>query len=170
MESGSEFELKVVRVRLVEEPPFYSKQKLSSPQAVLDVVGEELESYDRELFCILNMDAKMRAVNLNIVSMGTLNHSLVHPREIFKSSILSNALGIILIHNHPSGDCTPSQTDMDVTKRLEESGEILGIPVIDHIIVGERAKLFSFYDNGLITRKGANLLVAEKNASYGRTR
>ena len=116
MESGSEFELKVVRVRLVEEPPFYSKQKLSSPQAVLDVVGEELESYDRELFCILNMDAKMRAVNLNIVSMGTLNHSLVHPREIFKSSILSNALGIILIHNHPSGDCTPSQTDMDVTK------------------------------------------------------
>lgn len=154
-------EIKVVSVRLVEEQPLYSRKEIESVADVLDVVGVELSKYDRELFCVLNMRTRNQVINMNIVSMGTLNKSLIHPREVFKSAILSNAAGIMLIHNHPSGNCTPSELDIDVTKVLEESGNLLGIPVVDHIIIGDRG-IFSFCENDMLACNQKKTCVAEK--------
>ena len=88
-------ELQIVNIRLVREPSIYSEKQLDSPQAVLELMSKELAQYDREIFCILNMKSNGQVINMNMVSMGTLDAALVSPREVFKSSILSNASGII---------------------------------------------------------------------------
>lgn len=129
-------ELDVVNIRLVKEPSLYSTKPLNSPEAVLELMAEEMSSYDREVLCILNLKANSQVINMNIVSVGTINSALVNPREIFKSSILSNACAIIAIHNHPSGNIMPSREDVNITKRLKMSGAILGIDLLDHIIIG----------------------------------
>lgn len=132
----SENELKVVNIRLVKEPSMYGEKPIKTPQDAAEIMAQELSQYDREVFCILNLKSDGHVINMNIVSMGTLNSSIVSPREVFKSSILSNAAGIIAIHNHPSGNLSPSQDDIETTKRLNECGEILDIKLVDHIIVG----------------------------------
>lgn len=138
-------ELEVVNIRLVKEPFIYSDKILDSPQAVVKLMEKELAQYDREAFCILNMKTDGQVINMNIVSVGTVNSSLVNPREVFKSSILSNASGIIAIHKHPSGNIKPSREDRNITKRLKECGELMGIELLDHIIIGgTNGKMFSF--------------------------
>ena len=111
-------ELQVVNVRLVKEPSLYSPEPVTSPEDVLRVIANELATYDREVFAILNLKSNGQIINLNICSMGTLNASLVSPREVFKSSILSNAASFIAVHNHPSGNTNPSYEDIETTKRL----------------------------------------------------
>ena len=91
----------------------------------------------QEVFGILILNTKNKVVAVHEVSRGTLNSSMVHPREIFKPAVLHNAAGIICFHNHPSGDTVPSKEDIEVTERLVAAGEILGIIVMDHIIVGD---------------------------------
>ncbi len=131
-----ENELEVVNIRLVREPSLYSEQILDSPQAVVELMAKELSQYDREVFCILNMKNNGQVINMNLVSVGTINASLVIPREVFKSSILANASAIIGLHNHPSGNVKPSKEDMIVTRKLQKCGQLLGIELLDHIIVG----------------------------------
>ena len=128
-------ELKVVSIRLVDEPPLFSSSQLTSPKEVFELMGRELQTYDRELFCVLNLRTNNQVINMNVVSVGTLNTALAHPREVFKSAILSNADGIILLHNHPSGSCAPSREDCRDTKRLMQARQLMGIPVKDHVIV-----------------------------------
>ena len=128
--------LDVVNIRLVKEPSLYSTKQLNSPEAVLELMAEEMSSYDREVLCILNLKANGQVINMNIASVGTVNAAVVCPREIFKSSILSNACAIIALHNHPSGKILPSKEDVEITKRLKMSGAILGIDLLDHIIIG----------------------------------
>ena len=125
-------ELEVVNIRLVKEPSLYSEQMLDSPQAVVELMAKELSQYDREVFCILNMKNNGQVINMNLVSVGTINASLVIPREVFKSSILSNASAIIGLHNHPSGNVKPSKEDMIVTRKLQKCGQLLGIELLDH--------------------------------------
>lgn len=149
MKTTSNSELKVVSIRLVPEPSWFSREKLNTPEEVAMFLSEELSQYDRELFCILNLDTKNHVINMNIASMGTLNASLVSPREVFKSSILSNAASVILAHNHPSFDVTPSKDDILVSKRLIDAGEIIGISVLDHIIVGAAGKYLSMREKQL---------------------
>ena len=96
----SAHELKVVSIRLVDDPPLFSKKGIKTSRDVIEVMGAELRKYDRELFCVLNLRTKGQVINMNIVSMGTLNLSLIHPREVFKSAVLSNAFSILLLHNH----------------------------------------------------------------------
>lgn len=86
---------------------------------------------------MLSMDNQQKPLAMEIISIGTVNMAPVNPREVFKHAILANAANIIIIHNHTSGECTPSLSDMELTKRLIEAGEILGIPVVDHIIIGD---------------------------------
>ena len=102
-----ENELEVVNIRLVKEPSLYSEQTLDSPQAVVELMAKELSQYDREVFCILNMKNNGQVINMNLVSVGTINASLVIPREVFKRSILANAFELIGIHNHHSGNVKP---------------------------------------------------------------
>lgn len=117
------------------------------------VIAEELKTYDREVFAVLNLKTNGQAINLNICSMGTLDTSVVSPREVFKSCILSNSAAFIAVHNHPSGNLTPSQEDRDVTKRLLSCSELLGVKMLDHIIIaGETGKMYSFKSEGELDR------------------
>ena len=144
-------ELQIVNIRLVREPSIYSERQLDSPQAVLELMSKELAQYDREIFCILNMKSNGQVINMNMVSMGTLDAALVSPREVFKSSILSNASGIIAIHNHPSGNIMPSKEDVLLTKRLRKCGSLMGIELLDHvIIVGTSGEMFSFKEKNML--------------------
>lgn len=151
MAKKKENELKVVNIRLVKEPSLYSAEPIKTPQDVLDMVAKELATYDREVFAILNLKTNGQIINLNICSVGTLNASMISPREVFKSSILSNAAAFIAIHNHPSGNATPSEEDKDATKRLMECGKMMDIRMLDHIIVaGETGEMTSFKSQGLL--------------------
>jgi DNA repair protein RadC len=96
-----------------------------------------LSGKDKEHFMILHLDSKSRVIKDEIISIGTLNASLVHPREVFKSAIKESANAIVLLHNHPSGDAKPSKVDEDVTNRLNETGKLLKIKIVDHVIIGK---------------------------------
>ena len=148
------YEMEVVNIRLVKEPSWYSKEPLNSPEKIAEFMSQELRSYDREVFCILNLTTDAKVINMNIVSMGTINASLVSAREVFKSSILSNAASIIAVHNHPSGNLYPSQNDMLITNKLMQAGELLGIELLDHIIVGGgKGEYYSFHTHNLLLDK-----------------
>ena len=96
-----------------------------------------------EALVVMTLDTKNKVTSLTVVSLGSLNSSIVHPREVFKTAILANAATIILGHNHPSGRPEPSKKDIQITKRLRECGDILGIELIDHVIIGEDNKYIS---------------------------
>lgn len=148
------YEMEVVNIRLVKEPSWYSKEPLNSPEKIAEFMSQELGSYDREVFCILNLTTDAKVINMNIVSMGTINASLVSAREVFKSSILSNAASIIAVHNHPSGNLYPSQNDLLITKKLMQAGELLDIELLDHIIVGGgKGEYYSFHTHNLLLDK-----------------
>lgn len=130
------YQVKLVR----EESANYEVEKnIKSPLAAKNIINTVLELNNEcvEKFGILALDTKNNVIGIHIISIGSLNASIVHPREVFKAAILNNACSIILFHNHPSGDVTPSNEDIETTKRLVESGKIMGITVFDHIIVGE---------------------------------
>ena len=99
---------------------------------------------------VLMLDTKNRVIGINTVSVGILDSALVHPREVFKPAILCNASSIILAHNHPSGDPSPSFEDQRVTKRIKEAGDLLGIEVLDHVVVGEQGRFCSLKERGMM--------------------
>ncbi|MGI5901534.1 MAG: RadC family protein [Desulfitobacteriia bacterium] len=124
--------------RSVSSDPF-TRPTINSPADVAGLVMEEMRNLDREHFRIMYLNTRNNVLGIASVSIGTLNSSLVHPRECFKEAIRRNANTVILIHNHPSGDPTPSTEDLGITKRLVEAGKILGIEVLDHVIIGDKA-------------------------------
>jgi len=112
------------------------KPKITSPLDVVDLVME-MQFLDKEHFKVITLSTKNHVIGIEEVSIGSLNSSIVHPREVFKRAVEKSAASVILIHNHPSGDPEPSKEDIQVTNRLVKAGEILGIEVLDHIIIGE---------------------------------
>ena len=143
--------IQVVNIRMVKEPSLYSAEKIRTPDDAIRVIAEELATYDREVFAVLNLKTNGQPINLNICSMGTLDASVVSPREVFKSCILSNSAAFIALHNHRSGSISPSQEDRDVTKRLLSCSELLGVRMLDHIIIGgETGEIYSFKSEGLL--------------------
>ena len=139
------YELKVVRER---KSGYGEKRRISCSADVVQAFRERFEKADREEFLVLLLDAKNKLLGFNVVSVGSLTSSLVHPREVFKPAILANAASIILLHNHPSGDPIPSAEDLHITGRLKKTGEIMGIRVLDHIIIGNCGAFVSFMDDG----------------------
>lgn len=125
------------------------KITLNSAGAVVKYLQEKLKGEQKEHFFVLSLDSRNQLLKISDVSVGTVNASLVHPREVFKEAIQVSASQIILVHNHPSGDPEPSEDDLEITKKLVESGKILGIEVLDHIIIGKNSFL-SFKDRNLI--------------------
>lgn len=121
---------------------------VSSPDAIYSYMLTRMKSYQKEVFICLHLDSKNRIISEDVVSVGTLNRSLVHPREVFKKAVKNGAASILVVHNHPSGDPQPSMEDKQVTRRLREVGEIMGIPLLDHIIIA-RDKRFSFREEGI---------------------
>ena len=161
--------LDFVRIKLISEKRLYSEEELTSSQKVVQFISKELAECDREVLCILNCNAKCQVINMNVVSMGSLTETLVTGRELFKSAILSNARGMILIHNHPSGDCTPSKQDVLVTERLVACGELIGITVLNHIILG-RGTYLSMKEANMMPdgKKIYNEIAVENRAEYGK--
>ena len=141
----------VVRVRMVKERELpYAMEEIDGPEKVAAFIRKFLAGADREYLLVLSMDNIGKLAAIEVVSIGTVNAALAEPREIFKHAILANAAGIVMVHNHTSGRCVPSSEDMEITKRIEKAGKILGIPLMDHIIVGDG--YFSFRTEGLLEK------------------
>ena len=122
--------------------------RFTAPSQVSDTF-QFLMKETKEMFLTLHLDGKNRIICMDIVSVGSLNQSIVHPRSVFMTACLSNAAAIILVHQHPTGDPTPSSEDIAITRRLKEAGEIMGIKILDHIIVGD-GEYLSFVERGLL--------------------
>lgn len=150
MSSRKPYKLDRVAIRMVKEPPLYSSEPLRSPEAAVKVIADMLRQYDREAFCIVNLRNDLSPINMNIVSTGTLNASLAHPREILKSAVLSNASATMLFHNHPSGNLMPSQEDIEITDRMSKLFAMAEMPLLDHIIIGNGDQYYSFKENSIM--------------------
>lgn len=122
---------------------------IDSARAAASHVPAEVRSAKKEHFLVMILNARRQLLKLETVSIGTLSASLVHPREVFSPAIVAGAAAVVVLHNHPSNDPTPSSEDRDVTRRLQRAGELLGIPVADHVIVAE-SSFFSFREHGIL--------------------
>jgi DNA repair protein RadC len=139
----------IVNVKLVKENSVLYKRKIGSPTDAVELIRDFIENSDREQLIVCCLDTKNQPTAIHTVSIGSLNSSIVHPREVFKAAILANASSIIIYHNHPSGDSSPSSEDINITTRLKESGKIIGIELLDHIIVGDN-NFVSIKEKGII--------------------
>ncbi|MCB5397640.1 JAB domain-containing protein [Intestinibacter bartlettii] len=150
MENKHAKRVDIVSIKMVREGSTkYENRKIETPFDAYVLLKNFLEDSDREKLLVVCLDTKNQPINICTVSVGTLNSSLVHPREIFKTAILSNSNQIMLAHNHPSGISAPSNEDKAMTNRIKDAGVILGIELIDHIIIGSN-EYFSFKENRLM--------------------
>ncbi len=131
------------------DPSVPYRESLCSSGNVVQYYQSRMKDVKKEIFHCVLLDTKNKVIRDDVVSIGSLSASIVHPRETFKAAIRESAAAVIFVHNHPSGDTKPSQEDILLTRRLVQAGEVLGIRVLDHIIVGDGAH-FSFKDNGLM--------------------
>jgi DNA repair protein RadC len=135
--------------RILSQSKWMSDKKITSPQDVAEIFIPLLADEVKENFIVVCLNSANKIIKYEKISVGNLNSSVVHPREIFKTAIENNSASIILMHNHPSGNPEPSQTDISVTKRIAEAGKIMDIPVFDHIIIAGNSFL-SFVERRLI--------------------
>lgn len=143
--------LDVVAVRLVKQEPILSGHKIETAEDAVAAVGDFLCELDREVLCVINMKSDGTPVSCNFASVGVLNGCTASAREIFKSSILSNAAFMLLVHNHPSGSLVPSKEDTMLTDRMVELCAMMDIPLMDHVIVGgDNWQYFSFREQGIL--------------------
>ncbi len=133
--------------RISTQVPSYKSKELTDPEKVYRLIKSKLKDYHKEHFYIIALNS--RGHSIAEVSVGSLNASVVHPREVFAEAIKSKAASVVFVHNHPSGDPEPSEDDLEITKRLVESGKILGIEVVDHIII-TKTGFMSFKEKNLI--------------------
>ncbi|MGN8888385.1 JAB domain-containing protein [Blautia sp. HCP28S3_G10] len=174
---SKKFGLDQVAVRLVKEAPLLSDEEISSPEDAVRILGDAFQDYDREVVGVVNLRSDNVPINMTIISMGTLNQSLVHPREVLKAAFLSNAASILLFHNHPSGSLEPSKDDIAITGRMQQLCMLAGVPVVDHIILGGNQSYYSFREKKILPMEqihysvdlnDVDLKVAEKEAeNYG---
>ena len=145
------FQTPVYKVMLVHETNVSASERyIRSPEDAVKIVIDYLHGVDREHMVGLYLNSANRLIGIHTVTIGILNSSLVHPREVYKLAYMMNAASIIISHNHPSGNVEPSSEDIAITKQLAEAGKILGIPLHDHIIVTENNGYTSFAERGLL--------------------
>ena len=145
MDEKEYFLLPMVSVRLVKDTPVISGVALKTPESAVQALAGMISDFDREAVCIVNLDAKLTPINGTFASIGSLSAALSEPRELIKAAVLSNAAGMIMMHNHPSGSVSPSREDIRITDRLVKIGSLIGIPLYDHIIVNPKDRTyFSF--------------------------
>lgn len=141
----------IVSIKMVREGSIlYEGRKITTPSQAAEIGRLFLENSDREKLIVCCLDTKNQPISVSVVSIGSLNSSIVHPREVFKVAILSNSASIIIMHNHPSGDTTASSEDINITNRLKECGKLMGISLIDHIIIGSEGKYCSLKEKGIL--------------------
>ncbi|MBI3800232.1 MAG: JAB domain-containing protein [Deltaproteobacteria bacterium] len=140
------YELKIIRER---REGYGARKQFRHAHDIYETFHNRFERADREEFIVLLLDAKNKLLGFHVVSVGSLTASVVHPREVFKVAILGNAVALILVHNHPSGDPLPSAEDVAITTRLCQIGEVLGIKILDHVVIGE-GRYVSFVEDGYL--------------------
>lgn len=134
--------------RLAREGPA-ERALIRGPRDVFELCAPALRDLPQEEFRVMLLNTQHAVLREVVVTRGTLDGSLVHPREVFRAAIAEGAAGVILVHNHPSGDPTPSPEDRSVTRQLAEAGKVVGIPVVDHVVIGD-ARYTSFVESGLL--------------------
>lgn len=174
---NEKYGLEQVSVRMIRETPLLSDEKIQNPQDAIRILGDVFKDYDREVVGVVHLRSDNVPINMTIVSMGCLNQSLVHPREMLKEAFLSNAASIMMFHNHPSGSLEPSREDIAITNRMQQLCMLAGIPVVDHIILGQNDFYYSFREKDILPMddirystdlSDVDLKVAEKKAEkYG---
>ncbi|MEY2546015.1 MAG: repair protein RadC [Verrucomicrobiota bacterium] len=128
-----------------------SKQKLDSPELVHELLGEEMRKLRKESLRVVLLDTRYHLIRVEEVSVGSVNESIAHPRDVFRPALIGSAYAVIVVHNHPSGDASPSQTDYSLTRRLSEAAELLQIKLLDHVIIGDgEPGYFSFKEAGVL--------------------
>ena len=172
-----QYKLKEAVIRLEEGHPLYSDVPLSSPGAALDVMRRELSRFDREVLCVVNLNTRLQPINFNIVSIGDISQSIASIPNILKSGILSNASSFLMMHCHPGSTTTPSRDDITTTRRVVEAGKIMGIPCVDHLVVGggtgrycsmREEGIVDFSSNVISMTAEEILCVGETETPYGK--
>lgn len=146
-------DIKKYTVQLVRESEIqYSGETITSPKQGMKIINQifNMSNQPTEIFVLLALDAKKHPIGYFLVSQGTINCTIVSPRDVFQRALLTNAHSIIVAHNHPSGDPTPSKEDKNVTQNIRDIGEIMRIELVDHIIFGDEGRYFSFAEQKLI--------------------
>jgi DNA repair protein RadC len=126
------------------------RRSITTPEDVVDLCAVQLRGLDREHFWALALNTKNQLLRVLEVSVGSLNASIVHPRELFRDAVRASAASVVVVHNHPSGDPTPSGADIQLTRRLVRAGDVLGIEVLDHVVIGDGGEYASMKDLGLM--------------------
>ena len=143
----------IVSIHLVREKSIlWEYRKINNPTDAYNLLRDFLSDIDREKFIVVCLNTKNEPVNINTVSVGSINSTLVKPMDVMKTAILSNCNKILLAHNHPSGDPSPSKDDLAMTERIRNAGKILGIEIVDHIIIAGK-KYYSFLEKQLMFEK-----------------
>ncbi len=178
MARKSIFSLPVVSVRLNVDYKLFSDEPIRTPGDVYNLAGELLRDLDRESIAVFNLRADGRPASCHIAGVGTVDSCVAHPRELMKSTLLTNSSSIILAHNHPSGEVTPSREDITLTYRMSLVCELMMIRLLDHIIIagGKREQYLSMMEQGILEKKPSGLVglrddyipaAAERRMPYG---
>ncbi len=141
--------MEIIKIKQVTEELIDNRFIIRSPECAYDYAKKHIADDDREVFFVICLNTKNEVIAVHRAHVGSLNASIVHPREVFKSAILNNSASIVVSHQHPSGEPTASQEDITITKRLVEAGKIIGIEVLDHIVVGDN-RFVSLKEKGYI--------------------
>lgn len=157
MTDKSDCFIEVVNIQLVADKKIYCDEPLNSPEAAVNVLSNEIRKFNRECFAMINLQSDFKVINFNICSIGSINATIASPAEVFKCALLANAARLIILHNHPSGDPKPSKDDIDVTKRIDEGCRLMGLDFVDHIIVGDKDRFYSFKGHELLSGSQLNL-------------
>lgn len=168
------YKLPQVEIRMVKTTsPLLSAEPISSPEAAVRALADIVRDYDREIVACVTLSTSMHPINMSIISKGILNQTLIHPREVLKTAILSNANSIMIFHTHPSGSLNPSREDIAMTYQLQKACALMNIPMIDHIILGRGNQYYSFREKNILPMDKVvyatklddiNLNVAEKKS------
>jgi len=154
--SGVPYEkISVIRHEMVREGTltYGGKTVLNNPKESAMLANQLFRNADREMLLVVSFTSTMQPITIEIAAVGTVRKCIVDVPEVFKTAIINSAAGIMIFHNHPSGNCKPSIDDMKLTKRMKEAGKLLGIPLYDHIICATDGSFFSFCDEGLLSDK-----------------
>lgn len=142
-----QYEMERVSIRMVKDPPLLSDKPITGPESAVDIISEFIGDCDREMMVLVNLRNDGRPINMNIMSIGTINATIACPREALKASILSNAASVMLFHNHPSGNLRPSREDIETTNKMLKAYQMLDIPLLDHIIIGPQNRFYSMREH-----------------------
>jgi DNA repair protein RadC len=133
-----------------------TNEKLSKPDHLMDLISKYLRKYqfaEVEYFLAITIDAMGTPIKVHEISKGTMDHTIISPRDVFRAALLDNAASVIVLHNHPSGTIKPSEDDSMITKKLAQAGEIIGITLLDHILIGPNAQYFSYNESSSVELK-----------------